>query len=410
MKSTAWSKDVDRFSVFLYNATTMMLIALLLVWCSMLKIEGSSTTGLENFGSTCYANTALQSVASLPETISIIMQADTTHLASDAHRRLLLHLQTILYAMRNGRQLSSNYLHAFWIEVAAEIGWSDRIFTQEDSSSFYNRFTETITEKLLVEKTRLENFESIFKLFLAFKTRYDGVKIVESYEPSFQILLRSSQLKEHGAVPSLHKSLLAEGLFTAFEDDKTISRRSFPGCAPSVLRAEIRRTSDGSSKDTTAFEFPTEFDLAQYMEVVDDKKGFEGRCKKKKSDDDKFIYKLYVVAVHSGSSVKSGHYYCYRRETNGQWFELNDSRVSLVTEDVAVKSNFGGTASAATLMYVREDEIDRVLKSKINIPVATMEAIEQELASMNGIKSGKTTGRFSSFLFKIIFKIIPNLP
>lgn len=374
----------------------MLLILLLLAWCSVLGIEGSSTVGLKNAGNTCYANTALQGIASLPEAVAIIMKADGTKLVSEAHRKLLLRLQTVLYAMRNGDELSRDYLHAFWSEVAAEIGWSSIIFTQQDSLSFYQCFNKAIAEKLLFEEEQREHFASIYAFSVAIQNRQMGNEISEIHELSIQLLASASMLANPGASPSLDQSFLANFSFMPHMEDKKREGRSFPACAPSVLLVEIGRRNSDLSKNLTPVEFPTKFDLAKYMEVADDKKDFGDRCKKKKNDTDKIFYKLCFITVHSGSGIESGHYYGYRRETNDQWFQLNDSSVASATEYEAVGSTFGGTASARSLAYVREDEIDRVLKSKVEIPYATMKAIEQELASMKGTSSGTTKSSKSS--------------
>uniref|UniRef100_A0A8C5M367 USP domain-containing protein n=1 Tax=Leptobrachium leishanense TaxID=445787 RepID=A0A8C5M367_9ANUR len=43
------------------------------------------------------------------------------------------------------------------------------------------------------------------------------------------------------------------------------------------------------------------------------------------------MYSLYAVLVHAGSSCNSGHYYCYIKASDGQWFEMNDSTVRPAT-------------------------------------------------------------------------------
>ncbi|KAM9537692.1 ubiquitin carboxyl-terminal hydrolase 36-like [Guaruba guarouba] len=42
---------------------------------------------------------------------------------------------------------------------------------------------------------------------------------------------------------------------------------------------------------------------------------------------DPVMYGLYAVLVHSGHSCNSGHYYCYVKASNGQWYQMNDSVV-----------------------------------------------------------------------------------
>ena len=45
------------------------------------------------------------------------------------------------------------------------------------------------------------------------------------------------------------------------------------------------------------------------------------------SSGDPVMYGLYAVLVHSGYSCHAGHYYCYVKASNGQWYQMNDSLV-----------------------------------------------------------------------------------
>ncbi|KAG7267495.1 hypothetical protein CRUP_008256, partial [Coryphaenoides rupestris] len=45
------------------------------------------------------------------------------------------------------------------------------------------------------------------------------------------------------------------------------------------------------------------------------------------SSGDAVMYGLYAVLVHSGYSCHAGHYYCYVKASNGQWYQMNDSMV-----------------------------------------------------------------------------------
>ncbi|XP_030361803.1 ubiquitin carboxyl-terminal hydrolase 36-like isoform X2 [Strigops habroptila] len=46
-----------------------------------------------------------------------------------------------------------------------------------------------------------------------------------------------------------------------------------------------------------------------------------------KNKGDPVMYGLYAVLVHSGYSCHAGHYYCYVKASNGQWYQMNDSMV-----------------------------------------------------------------------------------
>ncbi|XP_053766904.1 ubiquitin carboxyl-terminal hydrolase 36 isoform X2 [Desmodus rotundus] len=45
------------------------------------------------------------------------------------------------------------------------------------------------------------------------------------------------------------------------------------------------------------------------------------------SSGEPVLYGLYAVLVHSGYSCHAGHYYCYVKASNGQWYQMNDSLV-----------------------------------------------------------------------------------
>lgn len=59
-------------------------------------------------------------------------------------------------------------------------------------------------------------------------------------------------------------------------------------------------------------------------------------------------YVLYAVLVHSGWSCERGHYFCYVRAGNGQWYKMDDAKVTACDETAALSQ------SAYVLFYARE--------------------------------------------------------
>ncbi|XP_053329464.1 ubiquitin carboxyl-terminal hydrolase 36-like [Spea bombifrons] len=62
------------------------------------------------------------------------------------------------------------------------------------------------------------------------------------------------------------------------------------------------------------------------------------------------LYGLYAVLVHSGYSCHAGHYYCYVKASNGQWYKMNDSRVCACDIEVVLNQK------AYVLFYERIPE------------------------------------------------------
>ncbi|NWW83131.1 UBP42 hydrolase, partial [Climacteris rufus] len=83
--------------------------------------------------------------------------------------------------------------------------------------------------------------------------------------------------------------------------------------APRVLTVCLGRAGDGSSrKISQVVEYPEYLDLRPYMS---DTAG------------EPLLYSLYALVVHSGDTCLGGHFFCYTKASNGQWYKMNDVSV-----------------------------------------------------------------------------------
>lgn len=57
----------------------------------------------------------------------------------------------------------------------------------------------------------------------------------------------------------------------------------------------------------------------------------------KSKTKEKVSYRLSSVLVHEGSSIYSGHYYCYVRVNGNEWYLFNDHSVRKVEESIVLK-------------------------------------------------------------------------
>ena len=63
------------------------------------------------------------------------------------------------------------------------------------------------------------------------------------------------------------------------------------------------------------------------------------------------VYELFVVSVHSGSSM-GGHYYVYIKSfENGLWYKYDDSRVTIMNYDV-IETAFGEHYPKSIYIYI----------------------------------------------------------
>ncbi|XP_045391341.1 ubiquitin carboxyl-terminal hydrolase 17-like protein 6 [Lemur catta] len=65
------------------------------------------------------------------------------------------------------------------------------------------------------------------------------------------------------------------------------------------------------------------------------------------------IYLLYAVLVHAGRSCQSGHYFCYVKAGNGQWYKMDDAKVT--TCDISSVLS----QPAYLLFYIQKSELER---------------------------------------------------
>jgi len=90
-----------------------------------------------------------------------------------------------------------------------------------------------------------------------------------------------------------------------------------------VLQLHLKRLEisegGGSTKIVHHVTFPESLDVSAFM----------SQCKEYSKST--LAYTLYAVIVHTGPSTRGGHYLAYVKDSNGERFEMNDHKVSLVS-------------------------------------------------------------------------------
>ncbi|KAK2528349.1 Usp36 [Columba guinea] len=103
--------------------------------------------------------------------------------------------------------------------------------------------------------------------------------------------------------------------------------------APNVLTLALKRFAGFTGgKITKDVGYPELLNIRPYMS---------------QTSGDPVMYGLYAVLVHSGFSSHAGHYYCYVKASNGQWYQMNDNVVRPSNVKVVLNQQ------AYVLFYVR---------------------------------------------------------
>ncbi|XP_072633766.1 ubiquitin carboxyl-terminal hydrolase 17-like protein 6 [Canis lupus baileyi] len=111
--------------------------------------------------------------------------------------------------------------------------------------------------------------------------------------------------------------------------------------SPKVLILVLRRFSDlTGNKMTKEVQYPERLDMQHYLS--------EQRA-------GPLVYVLYAVLVHAGRSCHSGHYFCFVKAGNGQWYKMDDAKVSACDVTCELRQ------PAYVLFYMQKTDLERDL-------------------------------------------------
>ncbi|NXO03543.1 UBP42 hydrolase, partial [Rhinopomastus cyanomelas] len=110
------------------------------------------------------------------------------------------------------------------------------------------------------------------------------------------------------------------------------TKRSTIHRAPRVLTLCLKRYGWGSGKISNVLQYPEILDLRPYMS---------------EAEGEPVLYSLYSILIHHDAGQENGHYFCYTKASNGQWYRMDDTDVAPCSLEVVLSQQ------AYLLFYIR---------------------------------------------------------
>ncbi|XP_072208213.1 ubiquitin carboxyl-terminal hydrolase 36 isoform X2 [Excalfactoria chinensis] len=280
--------------------------------------------GLHNLGNTCFLNATLQCLTYTPPLACYLLSKEHSRACHQGGFCMMCVMQNhMIQAFAN----SGNAIKPVsFIRDLKKIARHFRFGSQEDAHEFLRYTIDAMQKACLSGCTRLDRqtqattlVHQIFGGYLRSRVKCSVCKSVsDTYDPYLDVSLEIRQAANIvRALELFVKSdvLSGENAYMCARCKKKVpaSKRFTIHRASNVLTLSLKRFANFSGgKITKDVGYPEFLNIRPYMS---------------QNNGDPVMYGLYAVLVHSGYSCHAGHYYCYVKASNGQWYQMNDSLV-----------------------------------------------------------------------------------
>ncbi|XP_067859608.1 ubiquitin carboxyl-terminal hydrolase 42 [Heptranchias perlo] len=349
-----------------------------LKWQQMHKIGA----GLQNLGNTCFLNSALQCLTYTPPLANYMLSREHSRTCNEQGFCMMCMMQNHITQVFSS---SGNVIKPMSvINDLRRIAKHFRFGNQEDAHEFLRYTVDALQKACLNGSNKLDRqtqattmIYQIFGGYLRSRVKCLNCKgVSDTYDPCLDIAL------EIKTAPNITKALEqfvkpeqldGENAYKCTKCKKMVpaSKRFTIHRASNVLTLSLKRFANFTGgKITKDVRYSEYLDVRPYMS---------------QSNGEPVVYVLYAVLVHSGFSCHAGHYYCYIKASNGQWYQMNDSIVS--SSDIRSVLN----QQAYVLFYIRShdtkngaDHSNHLGQSSPRPPVNQRLATNQTIAGFIG--------------------------
>ncbi|XP_066443252.1 ubiquitin carboxyl-terminal hydrolase 36 [Eleutherodactylus coqui] len=303
--------------------------------------------GLQNLGNTCFLNSTVQCLTYTPPLANYLLSKEHSRNCQQGGFCMLCIMQNhLIQAFANS---GNSIKPVSFIRELKKIARHFRFGSQEDAHEFLRYTIDAMQKACLNGYAKLDRqsqattlVHQIFGGYLRSRVKCSVCKSVsDTFDPYLDIALEirhSANIIRALELFVRSDVLSGENAYMCAKCNKKVpaTKRFSVHRTSNVLTLSLKRFANFSGgKITKDVGYPEFLNIRPYMS---------------QTNGDPVMYALYAVLVHSGYSCHAGHYYCYVKASNGQWYQMNDSLVHASNIKVVLNQQ------AYVLFYLRVPE------------------------------------------------------